>query len=401
MNQLATTVATHCPLLASRKPLVVLVIASCILTLLAASATALEKDDLFIHGFGSWAYGDTDGNRYAIGERDGRYDNVQFSLNIAATPHEKVSIVTQVDFEQRRDDLETELDFAFIELTLLENLKLRLGRVKHPFGLYTEVFDVGTIRPFFLLPQSIYGPNGLTAQSYDGAGLRGVQHGSRWSLEWDLYAGAFQGEIRVPGIISGNPEDVFASEAVSDIEVDDVIGGRLNLTTPIAGLMVGVSGYVGDQTITNFAVAQKFPYEVFGAHVEYLDSRWSARAEFAHFELNHGDEFEADALYAEVGFHVTEKWQLAVRYDDFEGKIPAPRQAMLPPFASQFFVNTDWGVGINYWYSQNLVLRLNAHFAEGNRFAFPLEPAEIMRVFQTGMLDDKTTLVIFGTQFSF
>lgn len=372
-----------------------------LLVLAAGPVLALDKDDLFIHGFGSWAFGDTDGNRYLIGEKDGRYDNVQFSLNIAATPHERVSIVTQVDFEQRRDDLETELDFAFVELSLLETLKLRLGRVKHPFGLYAEVFDVGTIRPFHLLPQSIYGANGLTAQSYDGAGLRGSKRGSRWGLEWDLYAGAFQGEIRVPGPISGNPEDVFASEAVSDIEVDDVIGGRLNISTPIAGLMFGVSGYVGDQTITNFAIARELPYEVVGAHVEYLDTKWSIRAEVAHFELDSGREFEADAIYAEVGYFVTEKWQLAVRYDDFDGAIPPERQVGLPPFASQFFVNTDWGLGINYWYSPNLVLRLNAHFVEGNRFAFPLDAGDIAQVFQTGMLDEDTTLVLFGTQFSF
>ncbi len=366
-----------------------------------APSMALDKDDLFIHGFGSWAFGDTDGNRYLIGEEDGRYDNVQFSLNIAATPHERVSIVTQVDFEQRRDDLETELDFAFVELSLLEHLKLRLGRVKHPYGLYAEVFDVGTIRPFHLLPQSIYGPNGITAQSYDGAGLRGRRNGARWGLEWDVYAGAFQGEIRVPGPISGNPEDVFASEAVSDIEVDDVIGGRLNISTPIDGLMFGISGYSGEQTITNFAQSREQAYDVLGGHVEYLDTKWSIRAEFAHFELENGNGFKADAIYAEVGYFVTEKWELAARYDDFEGSLPPDRLGQLPPFASQFFVNTDVGVGINYWYSTNLVLRLNAHFVEGNRFAFPLDSADIMQVFQTGMLEEDTTLVLFGTQFSF
>ena len=26
---------------------------------------------------------------------------------------------------------------------------MRVGRSKHPFGIYTEVFDIGTLRPFF------------------------------------------------------------------------------------------------------------------------------------------------------------------------------------------------------------------------------------------------------------
>ena len=80
-------------------------------------------------------------------------------------------------FESDDSDANTnqdvELDYAFAEWFVSDALKIRMGRVKHPFGLYGEIFDVGTLRPFYLLPQSIYGPNGFTAKAYNGVGLTG------------------------------------------------------------------------------------------------------------------------------------------------------------------------------------------------------------------------------------
>lgn len=360
----------------------------------------LDKTDVYIHGFGGWAYGVTDGNRYLIGNEDGKADNVQLSLNITVKPHERFSIVTQVDFEQQ-EDLETELDFAFVEINPTGNLKVRLGRVKHAFGLYAEVFDVGTIRPFYLLPQSIYGAQGVTTQSVDGVGLRNGTYGDRWSVEWDLYAGEFDGEIRVPGPISSNPADFFLSEAVSAFEVKDVIGGRLNVLPPVEGLSFGISAYAGTQTIESIASTTDQDYDVWGAHLEFLRGPWSFRTEFSHFELDSGRAFEADGFYSELAYRVDDHWQVGLRYDWWEGEAPSLAGVPLPPFAGQFFENTDLGLALNYWFSESLVIRLNAHRVDGNRFAFPLDSADIQQVFATGMLEDETWLFVLGTQFSF
>ncbi len=74
--------------------------------------------------------------------------------------------------------------------TFSQKLKLRAGKVKQPFGISAEVFDVGTRRPFFELPQAVYGPIGLVGESYKGIGFTGsfdVQGG--WGLAYDLYGG--------------------------------------------------------------------------------------------------------------------------------------------------------------------------------------------------------------------
>lgn len=373
----------------------------------AASAHAIDKDDIKIHGFGGWAYGLTDGNEFLIGDSEGKADNVQFSLNLTVAAHERFTIVTQVEFAQGdedegQDEIETKLDFAFAEIKLNKVLDLRLGRVKHPFGIYTEIFDVGTVRPFFLLPQSIYGPQGITSEHYDGIGLRGTHHGDSWGIEWDLYAGEFQGDYQIPGPLTGLPDQLFSITKSSFI-VEDAVGARLNVFTPIDGLTFGTSFYDGDQTVFDLGAVtfQDQPYQVFGVHFEYLSDKWAIRSELSAFEVDSGRMLEADGFYLEAAYMLTEHWQVAARYDDFEvSQIPIPLDA-LPPFARQFLSGKDTAIGVNYWLSPQLVIRLNFHFADGNRFAFPDNIPDAQVALGTGMLDDKTDLLVFGAQFSF
>lgn len=389
----------------SRRPIWTILSLFLVGGLATTGANALDKDDIAIHGFGGWAYGVTDGNRYLVGDEDGKFDNVQFSLNLTAQTHERFTIVTQLKFEEQEDDLETELDYAFVEIKLNKTLNLRLGRVKHPYGIYAEIFDVGTLRPFFLLPQSIYGAQGITSQHYDGAGLRGSQHGEAWGVEWDVYAGEFEGQLELPGPLTGDPSQIFESIAVSEFQIEDVIGGRLNVFTPLDGLTFGFSAYDGSQRLQSLGGQESSAsYSVYGAHVEYLTDRWSIRSEISKIEVASGDSFEGDGFYFEAAYRFSDHWQVAARYDDFDATIGplAPIDlSQLPPFAAQFTESQDIGLGLNYWLSPTLVLRLNLHLVEGNRFAFPDDMAEIQQVFLTNRLEDETQLLIFGAQFSF
>ena len=151
-----------------------------VLSVFALKGFAAEVGDkVSVHGFGGWGFGLTDDLRYLVGTSDGKSDNVQVSLNINAQLSSRLKIVTQIAFDETNTG-EAELDYAFSEWTFRDELRVRAGRVKHPFGIYGEIFDVGTLRPFFLLPQSIYGPQGITAKSYDGLGLVGFRSGESW-----------------------------------------------------------------------------------------------------------------------------------------------------------------------------------------------------------------------------
>ncbi len=104
-------------------------------------------DSVEIHGFGGWAYGETDGFDYSVGNEDGNYDNASFNLNLTASPMEKLKINAQVEWKDGVNGSDTELDFAFAEWAFSDALKFRIGQIKSPFGimrkyLMLELYDL-------------------------------------------------------------------------------------------------------------------------------------------------------------------------------------------------------------------------------------------------------------------
>ena len=111
------------------------------LLFLAIPARQVAAQDAFndvqIHGFGGWAYGETDGNAYLVGTEEGRYDNADFALNVTAEPMENLSIVAQirdilsVDVEMdgltfdhnsiRTEPIAEEKDYSGIRIRFLSN----------------------------------------------------------------------------------------------------------------------------------------------------------------------------------------------------------------------------------------------------------------------------------------
>ena len=355
--------------------------------------------NLEIHGFGGWAYGETDGFDYSVGDGEGEYDNAEFALNFSAEASPRLSIVAQVFLESNGSDEEAELDFAFAEWTFSDAAKVRAGRVKHPFGIYGEVFDVGTIRPFYTLPQSLYGANGYTAKAYNGLGLTGrYELASGWRLQYDIYGGQIEGEFETPGILSTDPAR-FAEPAITfSYEVNETIGGRVNVSTPLDGLTIGASAYRGTDS-PDLEILDEVTREVYAAHAEYVGDRLWIRSEWGH--LKNGGDFNVDAGYLELAYHLTRNWQVAARWDELSVDLPGFNFANVPSIFPQLLDHRDLGIGVNYWFRPDLVARVSYHDVEGNRFAYPGTSEEVLTALMTGQLDETSNLLIFGVQFSF
>lgn len=392
------------PLSGPARAAAVLMTVLALLVLVPRPGSALNfMDELEIHGFGGWAYGNTDGLSYAVGSSDGKYDNAEFALNISARPAERLSIVAQVYYESDDADSNTskdaELDYAFAEWFVSDALKVRMGRVKHPFGLYGEIFDVGTLRPFYLLPQSIYGPNGFTAKAYNGVGLTGnYSFGSGWGVQYDLYGGEIEGDFDIPGLITTVDELALEPDIALGFTVNDTIGARLIFSTPIDGLSFGASAYRGDEEV-GLDIVEKATRETWVGHAEYLSDRWTARAEWG--RLTHKPNFEEEGGYLELAYKVTENWELAGRYDDWDLTFPNTDLSTLPGILPQLLEHTEVAFGVNYWFNPSFVVRLDVHQVEGNRFAFVETPDQVLEALTTNTLDDQTQLVVLGAQFSF
>ena len=140
-------------------------VAGVLVAIAAPAVSAQEGPEAVLHGFGGDAYGNTDASRYTVGSASGEYQSAQLALVTIADVSDRLQVSAQVFWKQLPDQSTTELDYAFAEWRFSDSLRLRAGRAKQPFGGYTEIFDVGTVRPFYALPQGVYGPAALVVRA--------------------------------------------------------------------------------------------------------------------------------------------------------------------------------------------------------------------------------------------
>ncbi|MDY0091296.1 MAG: hypothetical protein RBT80_01180 [Candidatus Vecturithrix sp.] len=365
-------------------------------TIWGKDVQAQFMDNISIHGFGGWAYGKTDNeNRYIVGNEDGSYDTVNFSLNITATPYEKLSLHIQPGYREGGfEEEEVGLDYAFAEWHFSDAFILRVGKVKAPFMLYTEVYNVGTLRPFYSLSQGVY--QEIATEAYKGVGLTGSLHSIQgWEFQYDLYGGKLS---LLPNPFLDAQEYRFKS---IETTATDVIGGRIIVQPPVNGLSLGVSSYIGEFDFEISDTAQKFlsfddRYLLFGISAEYLSDSWWVRSEY--LAQKKSSKIEIDVAYLEVAYLLTEHWQIAGRYEVAEFGVSAPEFQGTPASTEE---HKDLALGLNYWMNPNLVFKLSYHIVEGNRFALPMDVADYLAAYQKGSFDETTHLIVFGTQFSF
>jgi predicted porin len=359
------------------------VVLACCALLAGVPAAALDLADgrLELAGFGEVAYGRTNnGNVYLAGTKKGSYDNGEFALAALARPREDILLAAQTTFLLEGN---AQLDWAFGEYRVSDRLRIRAGKVKLPFGIYEEVEAVGTLRPFFHLPQAVYGPNLLASDSFVGAAVTGRLPLGRWGLQYDLYGGALHLDVMEPqtALLPGaDPADA----TVHDEEARDAVGGRLILTTPVDGLNVRFSAWRG----TEEEEGANLVHAVFGPSVEYVTERLSLRAEG--FKMVEGAHESILAGYVEAAWMLDEHVQVAGRFDYSRATFPGV------PSSSPLLHHQELAAGINYWVSPQLVLKVSYHAVKGNRFAVPAD-------FGPGspLPSDRTQLLVVGTQFSF
>ncbi len=356
-------------------------------------AQAFTPGDVRIHGFGGWAYGKTDNaNKYLGGNKDGSYDYLNLSLNISASPAERLTVHVQTGYGSQTSGDEASLDYAFAEWFFADALAIRAGKVKAPFMLYTETYDVGTIRPLFHLPQGVY--QQLAAEAYKGVGLTGsIYPKDEWEISYDLYSGKLS--------LLPNEFIIMQGQQLSFQEFRSVfehfVGGRLTMHPPIEGLNVGFSTYGGenDDDSTGDGVLLQDTYLLLGTSLEYLTEKLWFRSEY--LVQRESEKIEIDVAYAELAWYLTERWQVATRYEQTDLVIPA----LTSIFPDSIFDHQEFVVGLNYWFNPNFVCKLSYHRVQGNRFAYPGDLQDYVMSLQRGHFEEETHLILIGTQFSF
>jgi hypothetical protein len=409
------------------------------LLLLLASAVRLsaqsgDASGATFGGLGSVAGGVTNRGVYQAGTPDGSYQNSQFGLRTTVPFGDRLAVSALVNWREDGQGLgapRTDITYLFATYRLSPAWDLRLGKVKFPNNLYSEVFDIGTLRPFLSLPQGIYGGTGNAFTSYTGIGVNGTAYLGDWQLgvAANLSGGTFRYSSPRGALIPSVPTGDI------DVNITRSIGGRVFVRPPVPGLLIGISGATpsfftcpGDGTVL------PCPIGVTGrqgsVQFEYMTSRLWLRSEYA--LLRAPGFIRTRAGYAQAAWFLTKKWQVATQYDmlreTFEIDVPLspagavppgamspiapppgatlPPTQMLPPNIGQLLPNTldrhrDVALGLNYWFSPDVVAKLSVHDVDGWRFSRPGTSALIGGVMTRQFPPTRSRLLQAGIQFNF
>jgi hypothetical protein len=373
-------------------------IVATLLTAAQARAEDATAAKVSLQGFGGWAYGKTDNDNAFAYSADGRgaWNNYYFALNVAAQPMDKLSIRAQAYWGEDARPQHTNLDYAFAEWAQSPAFKLRVGKVLAPFGLYSETYDVGTLRSFYLLPQFYAGTLGLIPKAYLGGGITGTP---RLSDDWDLQYDAFGGEVRfdpfpldrVAGFdpATGYPQIETTQQQITGREM---VGGRLLLVAPAKGVDVGGTViHVGQVKYPADSPLTMTRATLVNGRVQYQGAGFALRGEYFGVLT---DDADLRSWYAEASYRFARHWQVAAQYERSR-VILAPGDTSIP---DTLLNHASFGLGLDFWVSPEFVLKLNGYSVDKNMIA---RPASAGLEAALGTIDKSTGVVVLGAQFSF
>lgn len=391
-------------------------------SLLAAPAPATSlQDSVYMGGYVSQGYVNSSNHNYLVpNTRDGSGEFNEAAFNLSAQPLDDLRLGIQFlgrDFGSRIDAKVT-VDWAYGDWRWRDELGVRAGKIKLPYGLYNQGRDVDFLRTPVLLPQSVYteAERDLVI-SYEGVGLYGNLPWGAWGeFDYELCYGSLsvpeegvqstQEEIArnleagTPALAASladqfgvTPEQVDVGIAETDVEmqVPWIVGGAVVWTTPIAGLRVGTSVFAGD-----IEIAGRVDYDVFvdegegwptylplrsefdddldlhsvvTTSAEYTRGPWLFAAEMSRTRMGG---VHSLGWYASGRHRLDRRWSFAATYsqyfpdwDDREGEALAARTGDATHRAWQYDLGFSARFDVNdYW-----LLKLEYHQMDGTALA--------------------------------
>lgn len=335
---------------------------ACCPALPAVADNVLSSPGLRVDVFGGWAWGETTDGEYLDASSAGEFDKGSLGIAMRHDFSSRLRAVGQVEVSETPEETEADLDFIFLEWRFRDDSTLRLGRSKQPFGIYSEFFDLGTDRPFYDLPQGIYGSTEIVAESLDGLAYFARRDVGRGELRLDAYIGTVRFASAEPWEFlhdgGGNPDLEIEEE---DVKRERTLGFRIEWQAH-SGFIVGVSGFRGRDRHGD--LSDRTTAIGFGTHFAWDTGAWLLRAELAHLEEK--ENLDISAGYLEVARHFGHHWQAAVRLD--RSLTTVEELDLEAAGHEELGKHRDLALGLNYWVHPKLVLKLSRHWVEGGRF---------------------------------
>jgi hypothetical protein len=350
----------------------------------SAPAADVAGGALSIHGDGQWSYRRTAGqNAFLEGTPEGNYDTALFDLVVTARPSQDLVISAQLGF----DPGEVGAEWVFAEWRFSESLRLKVGKIQQPIGNFNELRFAGTTRAFFDLPAGLYGPGNIVARTVLGLAATGQEYlDGGWTLAWDAYGGAVRLAEAEPyrALVDGGADTPVGRD---ERQVRDLLGARLSLTSP-GEVTLRLSGY-GGRSDEGPGSARAF--FACGASLQHRGERlWLSVEAFGSREAGAETTWTGNAAAA---WFLTEHLQVAARAEVARTRLPGLGTG------SALQRHAEWALGLDWWFTPEMVAKASFHDVTGNRFAFPEEATD--RSLVSAPPSDRTQLVVLGAQFSF
>lgn len=288
-------------------------------------------------------------------------------------------------------DDQLQVDWATVDYQPAQWFGVRAGRVKMPRGLYNEALDLDSVRPFVLLPQSVYDAR---LRDFNAAFNGGMVFGNVGLKKFgSLDYRVFYGDIPIDADSGANDyfNNVFPSKGV-DIEMDSVRGGSLFWNTPLTGLRVGYS-YSSFENLTSLrqattalgpppapiltflATKSTDSYERHLLSIEYAKGDWvfaaEAGREQAIYQVHVNGvrlldfDFQSDYFYVSAARRINRWLELGAYYsytrnDELVVRSTLPVEATLPVLEQG-----DFALSARFDIKEHLIFKVEAHYMDG------------------------------------
>jgi hypothetical protein len=213
-------------------------------TALHAQEFKLFDRQVQIHGFASQGFVHTNDNNWLTMNTSnvGSGEFTDFGANASVQITDKFRVGAQI-YDRNLGDLggwHPSLDWAVADYRFKPWFGIRGGKVKTVLGLYNDTQDLDFLHPFALLPQSVY-PIDLRDSTIAHAGgdvYGNIPVGKRLgTLSYTGYAGHRQDSHYGGYPYMARSQDRINLSSFGGLQY----GGDLRWTTPLKGLLVGVS----------------------------------------------------------------------------------------------------------------------------------------------------------------
>jgi hypothetical protein len=229
-----------------------------------------------VHSFASQGFAySNDNNFLTMKTSQGSFSLTDFGLNVSTPITDKFRVGAQ--FYDRNvgslGNFRPEVDWAMADYRFKDWFGARGGKVKTVLGLYNDTQDFEFLNTWALMPQAIYPMdvrgNVIAHVGGDIYGAIGMK--SMGSVSYTMWVGQIPND-RDGGFLYGlstssrvpTPDGGYRFTTGVTKVVDRYDGwgwgGDLRWTTPLNGLVAGVSGMRQHMTATGFYVANQLPY---------------------------------------------------------------------------------------------------------------------------------------------